>query len=666
MKKLIIILFLIPLISNANGVVDSLRDLKLKLKESSADQDTIILVQKSIVMNLRFSDPEKALEEVFTGIEMANKSGNPKMQETMFNQLGNIYFDKGKFDFALNAYFKSLTFSKSIPDTGAVAYTFNDIGYIYSRLNLFDLSEKYYKEAIKWSFNWWEKEILAHSYNNLAWVFEESDQIDSAYKYFNEAFKIRLKEGNFERIAHSHSYLGLMELNNFRNYDKAIEHFKKSIDLFDIDGTWVEGKIYNFLYLAIAYQQIGENEEAEKNFEIAVKQFESISYQKRVSLASASFAEFLYEIEDYPRSIEMGTKALKIANENHYIEEGIQASEILHKAYEKTGDFKNALEAHKQMLSFKDSVYNSQLIKQASVIESDIKTMDFQKEKDQLISDNKLKTFIIIIIIILAISLIVLIFNRYKHQQLSAQKLLTINQRLEDLNNELEKANITKDRFFSIIAHDLKNPIGSLKGTIEVLHKDYSIFDEEDIQEYLKQLNLQSTGVQELLENLLTWSRSQRGKITLNPVEINLNYLVKNNFDLLYTNVSKKSILLENRVKDDFEIKADVNMINTVLRNLISNAIKFTPEGGIISVEAIKGEDNIKIKVKDTGIGIPEDVIPKLFEIDSNITTEGTNQEKGTGLGLIVCKEFIERHDGKIRIESEVGKGTEFIITLPS
>jgi signal transduction histidine kinase len=169
-----------------------------------------------------------------------------------------------------------------------------------------------------------------------------------------------------------------------------------------------------------------------------------------------------------------------------------------------------------------------------------------------------------------------------------------------------------------------------------------------------------------LLENLLEWSRSQTGKLEFNPQKVNLKALIDEHISNLGMQVVTKNIRLNNKVADDIEIMADINLINTVLRNLLSNAVKFTEKEGMITVHADRLKDHVAIAVKDTGIGISRDNIDKLFRIDDKYTREGTEHESGTGLGLLLCKEFVEKHGGKIWVESQEGKGSEFIFSIPS
>lgn len=234
-------------------------------------------------------------------------------------------------------------------------------------------------------------------------------------------------------------------------------------------------------------------------------------------------------------------------------------------------------------------------------------------------------------------------------------------------NEKLATLNATKDRFFSIIAHDLKNPITNFRDITRVLSDKFSDIPNEELQEYLESLRYSSQAICVLLENLLDWSRSQRGAILFAPVEFDFSFLVQNVVEVLHTNAINKNILIDTSyVPDGMRVVADVKMLNTVLRNLVSNAIKFTEQGGKVTVSAKKGEKNTEFTVADTGVGISAMKISKLFKVSENNSTVGTYGEKGTGLGLVLCKEFIDRHSGDIQIESTLGKGTKITIIIPN
>ncbi len=237
---------------------------------------------------------------------------------------------------------------------------------------------------------------------------------------------------------------------------------------------------------------------------------------------------------------------------------------------------------------------------------------------------------------------------------------------LKSSEKELKEANRTKDTFFSIIAHDLKNPLGSFKNILQMLVEDFKEMVEEEKFEFITALNNSAKILYQLLENLLDWSRTQTGKLTIEPEAISLRKLSQLSISLLEMNAEKKNIRISNIIPHEVKVFADMNSLRTVIRNLISNAIKFTPEGGNILISAGQIKDNYMVMVKDSGVGMSREDIDKVFRIDTHHTTRGTNDEAGTGLGLILCKEFVEKNKGELWIESDEGDGTGVCFTVPA
>ncbi|MFC2136688.1 PAS domain S-box protein [Bacteroidota bacterium] len=241
-----------------------------------------------------------------------------------------------------------------------------------------------------------------------------------------------------------------------------------------------------------------------------------------------------------------------------------------------------------------------------------------------------------------------------------------IEDALTESNTKLQEANVTKDKFFSIIAHDLKSPIGALLNMVELLNNSYDTFTQDEIKYWINALYQSSSNTFNLLENLLTWSSIQRNAITYNPQHFDLFTLIDDNLDLLEASRSKKNISIKNNSALSIFVFADKQMITAVIRNLLSNAIKFTRIDGNIQINTeLLNNDFVKLNISDDGIGMSEDKISQLFKLDIDISTKGTDGEKGTGLGLILCKEFIDKNKGKIWVESEEGKGSKFSFTIP-
>ena len=239
----------------------------------------------------------------------------------------------------------------------------------------------------------------------------------------------------------------------------------------------------------------------------------------------------------------------------------------------------------------------------------------------------------------------------------------------ESLRNsemQLRELNITKDKFFSIIAHDLRSPFQGLLGLIELLVSSSESFTPQELTTFYESLHRSAFNLYDLLENLLEWSLSQRGMIKYNPLPILLSTLVDQNFELLKQKSEQKSIDLINETEKSIEVFVDERMVHTLFRNLITNAIKFTHRKGKVLISSKEIENNmIEICVADTGVGIPKENITKLFRIDEKISTLGTEKEPSSGLGLLLCKDFVDKHGGKIHVESEIGKGSKFIFSLP-
>ena len=262
----------------------------------------------------------------------------------------------------------------------------------------------------------------------------------------------------------------------------------------------------------------------------------------------------------------------------------------------------------------------------------------------------------------------VILEERQEKIQQQAEELNKQAQSLKKANVQLEHLNATKNKFFSIIAHDLKNPFQAIFGFSELLLRNFDDFDLPQKMELLGMIKTSSESAYNLLENLLQWARTQTDRIKYNPALIDIGELIEQNITLSQASAENKHITLISDLKCSADAFADKNMVNLILRNLISNAIKFTSDGGIVTIicnEDQKNHDQIEISIVDTGIGISEDNIKKLFRIDEYFSTSGTAGEGGTGLGLIICKEFVEKNGGEIKIHSEIDVGTTFTFTLP-
>ncbi len=269
-------------------------------------------------------------------------------------------------------------------------------------------------------------------------------------------------------------------------------------------------------------------------------------------------------------------------------------------------------------------------------------------------------------------TLLTLSIIHFKNQQMMQALVEDITERkraeaiIEQTNQELIKLNSEKDKFFSIIAHDLRSPFQGFLSLTEMMADSGEAISQADLVEYSKNLNKAAQNLYKLLENLLAWSQVKNGTIDFAPQYLNLSTIVSQNIDTFTQRAKQKGITIIEEIDHEQKVFADDKMIGSILRNLLSNAVKFTIKDGLVTLKAkMRSNDMIEISMEDTGIGISEKLLDKLFKIDEKVGRKGTDGELSTGLGLLLCKEFVEKHGGKIWMESEEGKGSKFTFTLP-
>lgn len=256
--------------------------------------------------------------------------------------------------------------------------------------------------------------------------------------------------------------------------------------------------------------------------------------------------------------------------------------------------------------------------------------------------------------------------GRLRKMNIIEEDLARKKKEIEKQKTELEKLNATKDKFFSIIGHDLRSPTSTMITLSEMLISDLESFDHDTIRELLDDVNKVAHNNLELLNSLLEWARSQQGRMPFEPRELNVRYLAEEICLEFRAMAVKKGVEIRNALQKDYPAYGDANMLSLVLRNLLTNAIKYTSNGGLIELSAKMEGDMLQIAVKDNGTGISEQNIKKLFRLDCHFTTTGTANELGTGLGLILCKEFVVKNGGSLKVDSRKGKGSTFYFTVPT
>lgn len=436
---------------------------------------------------------------------------------------------------------------------------------------------------------------------------------------------------NYGNIANTYKSL--------RNYEKSIMSFEKALaideELNNTNGIAFDLGGISELYLAMLNDTIS-SENGRKIFEGKIDRTKTLNQ----ALGLALRAELLYQ---------------EIQSNNYLI------YRTLKDIYSQLGNFEKAFFYSEKYWKKKNEVLSADKAKEFARLEAKAQN-DINEKKIELLQAEKSfeEKLLILAIVIILLTLVLVVHFFY---QLRANKLN--NEKLSILNMELQMANDAKRKFFSILAHDLINPIGGLASGSKIFMEDYSTLSEKDRMLFINAFSESSERAFTLLQNLLEWGRLQKNEIPFRPKFQNIVPVIKDSISF-YLNLAKaKNIRIDFEPKKAFELQIDCYMINSVISNLISNAIKFTPEGGIISVVIKTNTDDLIITIADSGVGMTLEKKNSLFDLKTQGSSDGTNGEKGTNLGLLMVKEFIDCHQGKISIESTPNAGTTFIITLP-
>ncbi len=367
------------------------------------------------------------------------------------------------------------------------------------------------------------------------------------------------------------------------------------------------------------------------------------------------------------QAIEYGEKSFQMAVEQDIKTYVILSSGLLSELYQGKKDFQKAYRYQK---------INADAWKENFKTDIDLRIKSVQAdheiaEKELQIQSKKKLNLIMVVSFSSVIGLIfifaMVLLRKNKRQKLLNDDLQQKNRIISEKNDALAMTNSEKDKFFSILAHDVRGPLSSFLSLTEFVNENLDEMSSEELQNIAVSMNVSARNLYEMLSNLLDWSRMQRGIIVYQPRLVNLKKLALNTLDLVVDAARNKSVELTTDISEDIAVFADANMLSSVLRNLLSNAIKFTTSGGNVQLTARRsGTDKIEISVEDNGIGIPENLIKNLFLLNGGTSRTGTDGEPSSGLGLLICCDFIERHGSHINVESKVGKGTCFRFILDS
>ncbi|MFH0736022.1 MAG: tetratricopeptide repeat-containing sensor histidine kinase [bacterium] len=593
------------------------------------------------------------------------ENNNKKEMAAIYNFIGQSYYNASEYIKAVQYYLLAYDLSNSVNDNEGAAISANDLGIVNYYLGNYDVSLRFYLKSLKIKEKINNKKSIAISYNNLSLVYFALKNYDESLKYLFKASDLNneMKEfGGMAAILSNIANIYIEQKNTQMGYEFSLKAIEEST------------KRDNKLILAHSYLNLGKlflyNEEpitAKKYLSLAYSIYNSLQAPQGIAESLNRLAKININSGFYALAIQQLTDALAIASKHHFRARIKECYLGLSSVYKELGDYKKGLQYQTQYINISDSLMNSDKNKQLMAIqiayETEKKTREIEILRSEKKNDSLIKLYLWFAIISGLIALII-ILNRYTTNKKANKILQEKNFKIVLQKEELQNSNLTKDKFFSIIAHDLKSPFQGLLGFTNYIVDNFEFIPKSEIKSYMDLLYKQVQSLYDLIENLLEWSRLQTKGIDINFALIDLNELVNSVIRLSESLTKKKAIVINNNIPEKTFVFVDKYMINSTIHNLISNAIKFTYKNGQININCKCLNEFVEITIEDNGVGINKTDIGKLFRMDIHFTTRGTEDEKGTGLGLILAKEFIEKNGGAIWVESELNKGTKFIFTL--
>lgn len=610
------------------------------LLEETGGTDRVDLLLEISQANWYISSFEESMIHATMAWQLAEELGYDEGKADALNRIGNVHYFLRNYADVIEYYNMALEIAASIRDHRRMGIYLNNTGILYRQLDEPDSAEVYLLRALGEKEVFGDKPLISSTLNNLGVLYRDRQRYNLSLEYFVRQLDLLEEIRDIRSLASVHRQTGDIFYRQ-RRYNESIRHFTNSLNYArELSDNALAAQAYHFL--GRSYLAAGQRDMAISN----LKQSLDIA-------------------------LEMDIKSLQQTN-----------YDLLYQYHKEAGAYETALDFMIRQSSLKDSLRNERSANQFEQLERIFET-EKQKsniellQKENLIHElqirrqGHLKLLLIIFLVILFIVMTIIasrLFLRQKTNRLLKGKIAELEETNEKLRlsaNSLEQLNATKNRFFSIIAHDLKNPFSALLGFSDMMTKNFNDLTEGEIREYISIIQNSSQNLYKLLENLLKWSATQTGTIHYLPEKFDIVSLIQSEINFYRINAGNKKITITTDLPDELIINSDRLLLSSVIRNILDNAIKFTHPGGNVKVTAWQNDKEIVADFTDTGIGIPDDLQKKLFSLDHNTCRNGTMDEQGGGLGLILCKELIEKTGGRIGLESSPQKGSRFWFTLP-
>jgi signal transduction histidine kinase len=580
----------------------------------------------------KFSD---AIKYCNMALEIFKQIDDKKEVAGVMNNLGLVYSEINEKDKELEIYFDLLKIEESINNKLGMARTYNNLGNVYGNLGMNKEAIKYFKLAIELSKEVNHPKYGSGAMDGLAGVYNSMGDKENALKYYYMAIGINKKHHYYDWLGNNYHNIALVLDQYYEedSIDAIIQYFEKGIELYKLTGN-TGGAANAILNLTDIYDKY----DIDFSYNLFYMGLELARKSKDQDLV----VQYLYQISNFHQFYKRYDSAY------FYLRDGT--------------NLRNQLEDQKRdkLLAEMAAKYEYEQFEEENQrlkLESEIQERNLKRKNNIIIG---------IILLSILLSIIVGLVMMLRRKDKKANEALSIkNQEIQKQTVQLEELLATKDKFISVLVHDIRNPFNALIGFLSLIIDDFEQLDKAKIKEYVLELDNVANKGNQLLENLIEWSQSLKEGQTYNPRPTNIKELADEVLDRLDNSFRQKSIRYKNNIDENINLDIDQEMIRVVIRNLLGNALKFTHENGEIRLNSSIENEEIKISISDNGLGMSEAIKSKIFRIDEHVTTLGTKKEKGTGLGLILCKDFVEKNGGDISVESEKGKGSTFTLTFP-
>ncbi len=618
---------------SAQQYLDSLRS---QIANQRIESEAFVNDLLKLSIELVYVNPKESFTQVQRALEMASRLGYKKGIAESYRIIGSIYSTEENYISSADFIQRSLAISEELKDSVGIANCYISLGHTFRRQG--NRQQELYYHRLSYQFFSRNKilERTAVSAHNLGESFLNAGILDSALILTNQAIELNQQIKKMSVLSSSYNALGKIQLAKM-NTNQAKMAFETVLRLSETLGANSQklAQIESYYYLS----QIAVLEQKPANQLRYLQQAASINRNFNFS----QYTRMIYEeLINYHIQQNKFSEATRLFQESNRILDSIQTKQQIDRSELMQSAFK---------------VYR---------LEEQTKLLNETTElQETIIKQQKFLIYLSVVLVIIMLSALLYIQRINKQLKQSNVELEAQKNIIEQQKADLYELNYTKDKFFSIVAHDLRGPLGALSQIAEMYFSNSSSFTDKEKTDIQRSFLSSLKASNRLVENLIGWASVQMKKEKPNPTNLHLNSSIAL-ISEAYEHISKdKSIEINNTVPDDIFIFADENHVQLILRNLVGNAIKFSKTNSQISISATSHENNVLIEVKDSGVGISPELLKSLFSIEKQTTTKGTKGEKGSGLGLILVKEYTELNKGSIRIESTPGEGTSFFIELP-